>query len=72
MLLIMMTFLGLCWIVKFRAFKQEEKAMLPSNSAIIIPMNQHLHKKQITPLTIEDKIISLKLQKIKTSLKQAK
>lgn len=70
MLLIMMTFLGLCWIVKFRAFKQEEKAMLPTNSAIIIPMNQHLHKRKHPLSRVEDNIISLKLQQHKISLQQ--
>lgn len=72
MLLIMMTFLGFCWIIKFRAFKQEEKAFLPSNSAIIIPMNQHLHKKEVLPITIEDKIVSFRLKQPKISLQQAK
>ncbi len=74
MLLIMMTFLGLCWIIKFRAFKQEEKAYLPSNTAIIIPMHQHLHNKESfpVPVTIEDKIISFRLKRPKISMQQAK
>lgn len=74
MLLIMMTFLGLCWIIKFRAFKQEEKAYLHGNTAIVIPMNQHRHNKESLPVsvTIEDKIISFRLKQSKISLQQAK
>jgi len=68
----MMTFLGLCWIIKFRAFKQEEKAYLPSNTAIIIPMNQHLAKRERLPVKIEDKIISFSLKRPKLSMQQAK
>lgn len=72
MLLIMMTFLGFCWIIKFRAFKQEEKAFLATNTAIIIPMQQRLHKRNHALLTVEDKIIPLQVQKTPIALQQAK
>lgn len=74
MLLIMMTFLGLCWMIKFRAFKQEEKAFLSRPTAIIIPMNRHLHHKESlpVPVRIEDKIISFRLKRPNISMQQAK
>ena len=46
MLLIISTFFGICWLVQYRSFKKQERAIAPaSTSAKVIVLQQYLATK---------------------------